>query len=390
MMTNSVYDYLDRQDNSMLSLLATLVNIDSGSYDKAGIDQIILLLKQQVEMLGLETQLIDLPERGNHLVARKSGSSNLTLLLLGHCDTVFPEGTVAQRKFRIEDGLAYGPGVADMKGGLVVLVFVLDAIKTNRPDIWDKLGLSLVFNSDEEIGSPSSRDIIKNEAKRADATCILEPARPNGEYITKRKGAGTYLLRIAGKSAHAGSQPELGASAIHELCGMVTEILELRDPTMGITINVGVIRGGTLPNVVADIAEAEIDLRILKNEDGERVERALKKIATETKIFGTTASISGGIDFPAMPRTKGAMHLFELVRKAGLELGLDLKHGATGGASDGNYTSLYSPTCDGMGPQGDGIHSPTEYIIVSTLVERAKVLARFIILWLETNENSLS
>lgn len=386
MPTKSLYEYLDGQESQMVALLESLVNIDSGSYDKSGIDQVILLLRQQVEKLGLETQLIDLPDRGNHLVARKHGSSSRTVLLLGHCDTVFPIGTVSQRPFRIAGGRAYGPGVADMKGGLVVLIYALAVIKAKRPNVWKDLGFSVVFNSDEEIGSPTSRAIIETEASRAGAICVLEPARPNGEYVTQRKGHGTYLLRITGKSAHAGSQPELGASAIHELCRLGSEIQALNDPVSGITVNIGVIRGGIRPNVVADLAEAEIDVRIPKNEDGERIESALRKIAAETRIPGTTAEINGAIDFPAMPRTEGAIHLFELVRKAGLELGLDLKHIATGAASDANYASQYAPTCDGMGPQGDGTHSQNEFIIVSTLVERAKVLARFIILWFEAAE----
>jgi glutamate carboxypeptidase len=266
-----------------------------------------------------------------------------------------------------------------MKGGLVVLVFALAAVKDRCPSVWEDLGFQLyliaMMNLDHQP------PIIEAEADRAGAVCVLEPARPSGEYVTQRKGHGTYILRITGKSAHAGSQPELGASAIHELCRMGTEIQALNNLVPGLTVNIGVIRGGIRPNVVADLAEAEIDVRIPNNEDGDRIESDLKRIASACQIPGTTAEITGEIDFPAMPRTETAVHLFELVKKAGLELGLDLKHIATGAASDANYASRYAPTCDGMGPQGDGTHSKNEFIIVSSLVERAKVLARFITLW---------
>jgi glutamate carboxypeptidase len=380
----TLYEYLDTQESKAVALLGSLVNIDTGSYDKSGIDQAILLLKKQMDDLNMETRVIELAERGNHLLAKKPGKSDHNVLLIGHCDTVFPIGTVAERPFRIEDGRAYGPGVADMKGGLVVLITALAAIKAVRHEVWDDLGISVIFNSDEEIGSTTSRAYIESEASQARAVCVLEPARPGGEYVTQRKGHGTYILRITGKSAHAGSQPELGASAIHELLRMGLEIQAHNDFTSGLTVNIGVIRGGIRPNVVADFAEAEIDVRIPKVEDSERIENAFQEIASETRIPGTHAELSGGIDFPPMPLTEASVRLFEYVRKAGSEIGLNLNHIATGAASDGNYASRFAPTIDGMGPQGDGTHSPKEFIVVSTLVERAKVLARFLTLWGET------
>jgi glutamate carboxypeptidase len=236
-------------------------------------------------------------------------------------------------------------------------------------------------NSDEELSSATSRDTIEAEARRADAICVLEPARPGGEYVTQRKGHGYYTLRVAGKSAHAGSQPELGASAIHELCQMGTKVQNLTDFTTGLTVNIGVIRGGIRPNVVADFAEAEIDVRIPRIEDGETIERALRAIGANASIPGTRAELVGKIDWPPMRPTESTIRLFELVRRAGSELGLDLKHVATGAASDGNYASQYAPTIDGMGPQGDGTHSQNEFIELPTLGERAKVLSRFLTLW---------
>ena len=367
----------------MVALLERLVNTDTGSYDKPGIDQAILLIREHLDALAFNTQIIDFPDRGNHLLARKPGRSERVMMLLGHCDTVFPAGTAAERPFRIEGSRAHGPGVADMKGGLVVLIHALAAVKNTQPDVWDDLGFLVIINSDEELSSATSRGMIETEAKQAGAICVLEPARPGGEYVTQRKGHGYYTLRVTGKSAHAGSQPELGASAIHELCQMGTKIQALTDFATGLTLNIGVIRGGIRPNVVADFAEAEIDVRIRKIEDAELVEQALREIAANHRIPGTRAELRGMIDWPPMQQTAANLRLFELVQRAGSELGLELKHTSTGAASDGNYASQFAPTIDGMGPRGDGTHSPNEFIELPTLVERAKVLARFITLWRE-------
>lgn len=376
-----LFDFLDTQEGQMLTLLGTLVNIDSGSYFKAGIDRVILLLKERFDKLGFETEIIELTERGNHLVARKRGRSGRRLLLLGHCDTVFDEGTAARRPFRIEGARAYGPGVVDMKGGLTGMIYALAALKTAASDVWDDLGITAIVNSDEEISSRSSRAIIEAEARRADAICVLEPARPGGEYVTQRKGSGTFHLRVSGKSAHAGMNPELGASAIHELLKKAAAIQALNNMSPGLTVNIGVIRGGTRPNVVADFAEAEIDVRVQTVEDANQISAQLRKIAAEPGIPGTQTELTGEVEFPPMQRTQAILDLFELVQRAGKELGLNLQHVATGGASDGNYASQFAPTCDGMGPQGGGQHSPDEYLEVPTLLERSKVLARFITLW---------
>jgi glutamate carboxypeptidase len=376
-----MYTAIDAQQDQMLMLLQTLVNIDSGSFYKPGIDQCILILKAEFDKLGMDTTVVELPDRGNHLIARKAGTGSQRLLLVGHCDTVFDTGTVAARPFRIEDGRAYGPGVVDMKGGLTTIVFALRALRDNAPAAWSALNVTVVVNSDEEISSGSSRPIIEAEARQAAAICVLEPARPGGEYVTQRKGSGTFTLRVKGINAHAGMNPELGASAIHELIGKLAAAQALNNARPGLTINVGVIHGGSRPNVVADFSEAEIDVRTQTLADGDWVTAQMQAIAAQTGVPRTTTELSGGISFPPMPRTEQNLKLFELVHQAGAELGLDLKHVSTGGASDANYASQFAPTCDGMGPQGGRQHSPDEYLIVATLPERTKVLARFITLW---------
>jgi glutamate carboxypeptidase len=381
LLTTPLFKYLDDQEDQMLELLAMLVNIDSGSYDKSGIDRVILILKEKFGELGFDAEVITQAERGNHLLARKHGTSSRRLLLIGHCDTVFEAGTAIQRPFRMDGSRAYGPGVADMKGGLTVMMFALGAIRMIAPSVWNDLGFTVIVNSDEEISSPTSRQIIEAEASQANAICVLEPARPGGEYVTQRKGHGTFYLSITGKSAHAGVDPESGASAIHELCKKGISIQALNNYKSGLTVNIGVVRGGTRPNVVADSAVAEIDVRITALDEGEWISGELTKIAAEVDTPGTHSELTGAIEFPPMPRNENTMQLFRLVQQAGAELGLTLRDISTGGVSDGNYASQYAPTCDGMGPQGGGFHSPDEYIELPTLLERTKILARFITLW---------
>ena len=380
-LATSLFTFLDDQENHLIDLLSSLVNIDTGSYDKPGIDLVINILKEKFDQLGFDTEEITLAERGNHLLARKRGSSGRKLLLLGHCDTVFEAGSAKQRPFRIDGKRAYGPGVADMKGGLTAMIHALDAVRRKAPDVWDDLGITVIINSDEEISSATSRPIIESEAKHANAICVLEPARPGGEYVTQRKGHGTFRLQINGKSAHAGVDPQAGASAIHELCKKAVGIQALNNYESGLTVNIGVVRGGTRSNVVAESAEAEIDVRITTSDEGEWISNELNRIATQVYTPGTHSELSGAIEFPPMPRNENNLQLFRLVQQAGAELNLTLNDTSTGGVSDGNYASQYAPTCDGMGPQGGGFHSPNEYIELPSLLERTKVLARFITLW---------
>jgi len=383
----SLLEYLDNHESSMIAMLETLVNIDSGSYDKPGIDQVIQLMKEYYDQLGFLTEIIDLPERGNHLVARKPGHSNRKLLFLGHCDTVFEMGTASLRSFRVEGNRAYGPGVADMKGGLTVMAYALRAVKEKYPDIWDDINFTVVINSDEEISSLTSREIIEEESRSTNAICVLEPARAGGEYVTQRKGHGTFRIQVTGKGAHSGVAPEQGASAVHELCHKVLAIQALSKPDYSLTVNIGVIHGGTRPNVIADFAKAEIDVRITSEEQGDQITKTINDIASEPGIPGTRTKVRGKIEFPPMVRTKASLRLFKMVQLAGEELGLELDHIDTGGASDGSYASKYAPTCDGMGPQGGGYHSLDEYIELPTLLERTKVLARFVTIWHSAEAN---
>lgn len=377
-----LFAYLDAAAGEQLQLLERLVNIDSGTYNKAGVDEAGDLLAGELKELGLPVTTHPQAELGDHVVGRKPGSAGWDLLLVGHMDTVFPTGTPQQRPFRLDGRRAYGPGVYDMKGGLVVLLYALRALRATNPGLWRELGLRVVFNSDEEIGSDSSRELIAAEARQAAAVCVLEPARPGGEYVRQRKGVGLFRLRVQGKAAHAGTQPELGASAIADLAHKVIALHGLTDFASGLTVNVGVIRGGERSNIVPGLAEADIDVRVTTLSMMEAVTAELQRIAGTVHVPGTTAALTGWFKHAPMEYTHGAQRLFAILEQAGAEVGFPVKSVATGGGSDGNNTARYTPTIDGMGPRGNFAHSPDEYVEIDSLPERTKALARFIERWL--------
>jgi glutamate carboxypeptidase len=372
---------LDGREPKMLAFLERLVNIDSGTYGKAGVDKIAGTILPWLRELGFAVERLPQGDFGDHLLARKRGSSEKRLLCIGHMDTVFPEGEAKSRPFRIEGDKAYGPGVLDMKGGIVVLLSSLHAIMEAAPDLYGVLDLTVFLNSEEEIGSPTSTPHIIREAQAADTACIFEPARPNGQVVVKRKGVGRYHLTVHGKAAHAGSQPELGVSAIEQLARTILEFHSLTDLEDGLTVNVGIIRGGSRANIIADEAYAEIDVRVIDQAQIHRVQEEFNRICRPQRD-GIQVELSGGISFPPMLKTERSLELLGLVREAGRELGVDIDEIPTGGGSDGNHTSHYAPTIDGLGPQGTAAHSPDETLIVPTLVERSKVFVLFIEKWL--------
>lgn len=378
-------DLMNRLDGwleEQIDFLARLVNQDSGTDDRDDVNQVADMLAAPLTELGFTVTRMT-PERyGDHLLAVKPGTGPRRFLFVGHFDTVFPAGTAKERPFRIEGSRAYGPGVYDMKGGLAALLFALRAHRDAATSAWGETGITIVFNSDEERLSPTSKTLIQDEARRAHSVAILEPARPGGEYVMARKGAGTFRLEVEGKSSHAGLQPEMGASAIWDLAQKVAELHALTDFESGTTVNVGVIQGGSRPNVVADRAHAEIDLRVWTHEDAERMTAAMKAIAERVRVRGTRARFSGRILFPPWPPgLPGTERLVEIMREAGRQLGLDVKAIKTGASSDGNHTSAVAPTIDGLGPQGSRAHSEEEFIELPTLLERTKMIALFLDRW---------
>ncbi len=379
-------DLLDRLDgwrDEQLDFLARLVNHDSGTDDVLDVNRVGAVLAERLERLGFTLRRVAAERFGDHLVGEKPGAGPKRFLFVGHYDTVFASGTAKQRPFRIDgQGRAWGPGVYDMKGGLAALLYALRAHQEARTRAWAETTVAVVFNSDEERLSPTSRPVIEAEARRAHSVGILEPARPGGEYVMARKGAGRFHLEITGKASHAGLQPELGASAIWDLAQKVAALHALTDSGTGVTVNVGTVRGGERPNVVAAHAAAEIDLRAWSQADADAAIAAMREICGRPHVGGTRARFHGQLDFPPWPPgLPGTERLLEIMRAAGRELGVEVRAIKTGGGSDGNHTSAIAPTLDGMGPKGSRAHSDEEFIEVATLLERTKMIALFLDRW---------
>ena len=379
-------DLLERLDgwrDEQIEFLARLVNHDSGTDDVVDVNRVGAILAERLERLGFTLRRVVNERFGDHLVGDKPGTGPKRFLFVGHYDTVFPSGTVKQRPFRVdEQGRAWGPGVYDMKGGLTAVLYALRAHREVRTQTWDETNVSVVFNSDEERLSPSSREVIEAEARRAHSVGILEPARPNGEYVMARKGAGTFYLEVKGKASHAGVQPELGASAIWDLAQKVTALHALTNFETGTTVNVGTVRGGERPNVVADRAFAEIDLRAWTPAAADEAMAAMRKICEPAHVTGTSARFWGQVHFPPWPPgLPGTTRLLEIMADAGRELGVEVRAIKTGGGSDGNTTSALAPTIDGLGPRGNRAHSDEEYVDIATLLERTKMIALFLDRW---------
>ena len=353
-----------------LETIETLVRLESPSTDKAAVDRCGTVLADMLRKAGAAVDVLQQPERGNHLRTRFGGDGR-PILILGHFDTVWPIGTLARMPVARREGRLQGPGTFDMKAGLAIAMTALDALRatgTAHPPV------VMLWTSDEEIGSRTSRDAIEAEARRARAVLVLEPSLPGGALKTSRKGCGEFELTAHGIAAHAGLDPGRGASAIHELAAQIAAIERLQDLSRGISVNVGVITGGTRPNVVADEAHAVIDVRVPTSADGHRIDAAFR--ALQPLRPGTRLTVKGGFERPPLERTPGVARLFDLARDAARSMGRDLTEGATGGGSDGNFTAaLGVPTLDGLGPIGDGAHAHHEHVVVSELPWRAALVA---------------
>ena len=381
-MSSAAVRWLDDKEPEALRFLASLVNQDSGTYDALDVNRMGDLMAATLDELGFRSTRIPQTEYGDHWVWEHRGRGDKRLLAVSHIDTVFASGTAKSRPFTIDKGRAYGPGVLDMKGGITVVAFALRALKATDSPAWRDVTLAWFLNSDEEVLSPSSRAHIRKEAERSTSVIVTEPARPGGEYVIARKGAGKFFLEVAGRAAHAGAQPELGRSAVWAMAQKTCALHAMTDLAEGTSVNVGVIRGGTRSNVIADECYAEIDLRAWTPTAADRAMARFREISATTHVPDTTAHLRGDMNFPPWPEgLPGTEKLLALVQDAGRELGLSLKGIRTGGGSDGNHASAVAPTLDGFGPQGSRAHSDEEFIEVATLIERAKVTARFIELW---------
>lgn len=360
----------------MLALLEQLVNIDSGTGQKEGIEQILDIVEPKLQELGLTCQRHPSPV-GPHLAAW--GPREPHYMLMGHIDTVFPPGTAAQRPFRMEGGRAYGPGVTDMKAGIVSMIYILKALSLQSSA---HLHARVVINADEEIGSPHSAHLIRQQARLCKAAFVFEPTRGLDLVTTGRKGVADINIRVKGKASHAGSAPEDGLSAIDEIARKITRLHGLNANDRGITVNVGTVRGGTARNVVAETAEAEVDVRFVTKEDGEQILEQVREACFPSRS-GYEISISGGISRPPLERTPEVVALFQHVEQAGRAFGIELKEAYSGGVSDGNFIADEGvPVVDAMGPVGGRIHSDEEFLEVDSIVPRAAMAAWAIHQWL--------
>ncbi|WP_100331048.1 M20 family metallopeptidase [Bacillus xiapuensis] len=371
-------DYIKKHKDEMISLLEQLVNTDSNSYDKAGVDKISRLLKRKFEEIGMHVTVHRQVEQGDHLEIKADRDCDPKILIIAHMDTVFPKGEAAKRPFKIIDDKAYGPGVNDEKASHVQVLYAMKALKASGSEALKNV--HIIFNSDEEIGSLSSKALIEEAAAGKDYSLVVECGRPHDGVVTERKGVGRFMMDVHGKSAHSGVEPEIGRSAIEELAHKVIRLQQLNDYKQGLTVNVGLISGGTSVNTVAPEASAQIDVRVKDKEQALDVTKEINDIASEESISGTRTDISGSIGRPPMEKTKKTDELLQIIQTTGKKLGYQIQEVSTGGGSDAAYTASKGiPTIDGMGPIGEYSHSETnEYTDLPSLVERTILLAKTI------------
>ena len=364
--------WLSGQRDAMLALLADLVNIDSGSYDKAGVDAVGGRIAAFFAENGIAVATVPVADHGDALKAHVSGPGGLNrpVVLMGHRDTVFPKGEAARRPFRVDGGRAYGPGVADMKAGLVMNAFVLAAFHKAGGAPMPLVGL---FTSDEEIGSPACRPIIEDTARGARAVLNAEPGRPSGNVVTGRKGGVFMRLEIDGKAAHSGGNYADGISAIGELAHKIVALHALTDLGRGTTVNVGLISGGQSVNTVAPSASCEIDLRYVEPSNRAEAMRSIEAIVARDVVSGTAARLQIRGEFLPLVQDAAARDLFETYVRASARHGARVAGEFAGGCADSGFTaSLGCPTLCAVGPIGGRGHTPDEYLEVASLVSRAQ------------------
>jgi glutamate carboxypeptidase len=371
--------FQERLDPALVEI-ARLVSLETPSRDKARLDACAGYLRAIFLDAGAQVELLENAAGGAHVeivfpTTASGGSSRAPALVLGHYDTVWPVGTLATMPVRRDGDQLFGPGIYDMKASLILLAEVFHA--------WRALALLpprpviALVTSDEEIGSPTSCELIEEAARRSAYALVLEAPLADGRLKTSRKGVGQFTLTVHGRAAHAGVEPEKGASAVVELAHQILAVSALADTARGTTVTVGTIEGGTTVNTVPELAQARIDLRVETPDEAERVRRAL--LALERRNPDTRIEVEGSLNRP-MVRTERSAALFHQAQAIGRELDIELGEGSTGGGSDGNFTAAVgTPTLDGLGPRGAGAHASHEHIFVSSVPERAALLATLLL-----------
>ena len=356
-------------------LLKLLVETESPSHDKAAVDRVGALVAEEARQLGAQVEIIPNVETGNHVLS-KWGSGKDGILLLCHMDTVFPLGTIQKTPFHENGEKIFGPGTLDMKAGIVIALAAIEQALSrgvNRP-------ITLLCTSDEEIGSHTSRTLIEQLAKESALALIMEGALLDGSLKTWRKGVGSLWVTVKGRAAHSGGAHQDGRNAIEEMAHLVLAIQKLTDYEKQTTVNVGVIQGGTVSNVVPEEASIEVDIRVMQPGEWERVEAAVRNL--QPVLDGTSITVTGGLNRPPMPFDDLMESTFEKAKAIAAKIGVELKAGGTGGASDGNFIApLGISLLDGMGAVGEGYHSEREYIFTSSLEQKVQLITSLLHEW---------
>jgi glutamate carboxypeptidase len=377
---NQVREQAERLMDQYLADLQATVNIDSGTYTKPGVDRVGTYLEQRFQACGFSTRFDQQEQLGNHLVATHSGPApqGASILLIGHIDTVFPAGEAQRRPFTISqrDGrrIATGPGVLDMKSGVLIGLYGLRILIAAGGANYQRV--TFVCNSDEEIGSPSSKPLIQELARQADAVIVLEPGRTKGTVVSARRSSGQYRVEVHGVSAHAGVEPQRGRNAILELAYQVRKMQALNGTIPGTTLSVGVIHGGERTNVVPDYAYCDMDVRASDSAAIAAIEAAMRRVAQQKVMQGTRITLSGSMISQPYERNERNVRLVRLAQEVGDELGLKIEDVGSGGASDANNTAVLGvATIDGLGAGGGLAHNPGEYVELDYLPTRIALLA---------------
>lgn len=377
-----MYDLIASRYDQFISDLQTVVNIDSGSHYPEGLNQVAAFFQERFDRIGWNTTRhafddgrVPCLEVSNRPL--DGADAKLDLLFIGHMDTVFKEGTAADRPFAMDDKRAYGPGVCDMKGGLVTMLHVAEVLQ--QTGTADDIAIAMAFNSDEEIGSHVSRPWYESLAKKSRCVFVFEPWRATGERLLHRKGGGVFYVTCHGRAAHAGVAPEDGANAVIELAHQILAIKELARIDRSTTVNVTVVSGGTAANVIPDLAKASVDVRIAEPDEAKRIEDGFNALSQNIQTADVTVEVSGGINRPPMVPSEKTLQLWEQIKSIGEAIGIDMRLTSTGGCSDGNFTaSVGIPTIDAMGIRGGGSHGLDEYIELDSIVPNVHLMCEIV------------
>ena len=368
---------VDRYRAPLLADLERLVNTDSFSTDKASVDRVGAEVRRLLDEIGCDITLSPSDTYGDSFIATLAGRGAVRLLLIGHIDTVHPPGTTARLPYRVEGDIAHGPGTVDMKAAVLMGAYTMRLLREAGFDRFGKL--SLLVNTDEEVGSPSSRAFIEAQAREHDVVLVLEGPQTRREIVSRRKGGAAFTVTVHGRAAHAGVEPELGRNALLELAHQIVAISALNAPEVGTTVNVCTASSGTARNVVPAEATATIDVRVLNMAEADRITAALRAVTAHTTVPDTTVTLTGGFLRPPMERTEASGRLVDLTRRIADDLGTPLREITMGGGTDGNFTAAIGiPTLDGLGPDGGLSHSEREFLELPSIWERMRILIRVV------------